>query len=111
MPMKFAEVMGAFLSFGGEDRIIWATGCMAFHPRPLIERFWAFEFPEMMLEGYGVPPLTKEIKKKVLGENAKRIIGLDVDGMLAEAAGDEFSDRGELAAAWTGGRVAAGATA
>ena len=110
-PLKFAEVIGAFLSFGGEDRIIWATGCVAFHPRPLVERFWNFEIPEMIVEGYGVPPLTKEIKRKILSENAKRIIGLDVDGMLAESKGDEFSDRGQLAAPWTGGRVGAGAAA
>jgi predicted TIM-barrel fold metal-dependent hydrolase len=111
MPLKFAEVMGAFLSFGGEDRLIWASGCVAFHPRPLVERFWEFEIPEMLIEGYGVPPLTKEIKRKILSENAKRIIGLDVDGMLAESKGDEFSDRSELAAPWTGGRVSAGAAA
>ena len=58
-----------------------------------------------------MPPLTTEIKRKVLSENVKRIVGLDVDGMLAQSKGDEFSDRSELAAPWTGGRVAAGAPA
>ncbi|HEX6310010.1 MAG TPA: amidohydrolase family protein [Acidimicrobiia bacterium] len=106
-PMKFAEVLGAFLSFGAEDRIIWATGCVAFHPRPLIERFWNFEFPPLLTEGYGVPPLTEEIKAKILSGNAARLIGLDLDEMARQSAGDEFSDRGELAEPWTGGRVAA----
>ncbi len=111
MPMKFAEVLGSFLSFGAEDRIIWATGCIAFHPRPLVERFWNFEFPPMLTEGYGVPPLTKEIKAKILSGNVARIVGLDLDEMTRQSAGDEFSDRDELAAPWTGGRVAAAAAA
>jgi predicted TIM-barrel fold metal-dependent hydrolase len=106
-PMKFAEALGAFLSFGAEDRIVWATGCVAFHPRPLIEKFWAFEFPEIMTEGYGVPQITKEIKAKILGGNSARMLGLDFDDMAKQSAGDEFSDRDILASPWSGGRVAA----
>jgi predicted TIM-barrel fold metal-dependent hydrolase len=107
-PMKFAELMGAFLSFGAEDRIVWATGCMAFHPKPLLDAFMAFQFPDMMIEGYGVPPMTPEVKAKILGTNAARILGLDLDAMAKQCEGDEFSDRTELAPPWTGGRVAAG---
>jgi predicted TIM-barrel fold metal-dependent hydrolase len=109
MPMKFAEVLGAFLSFGGEDRIVWATGCVAFHPQPLLEKFWNFEFPPMLTEGYGVPPLTTEIKRKILGENAARIVGLDLKQMQVDAADDEFAGRAqdEVAPPWSGGRVAA----
>ncbi|HZP28389.1 MAG TPA: amidohydrolase family protein [Acidimicrobiia bacterium] len=106
MPMKFAEVLGTFLSFGAEDRVVWATGCMAFHPRPLVEKFWNFEFPELLVEGYGVPPLTREIKKKILAENAARILGLDLKQMQADAGNDEFAGTTSYAPPWSGGRVA-----
>ncbi|MBA2523120.1 MAG: amidohydrolase family protein, partial [Solirubrobacterales bacterium] len=50
-PLKFAEILAAFLMAGAADRIIWGTGCTALHPRPLIEAFWDFQLPETLIEG------------------------------------------------------------
>jgi predicted TIM-barrel fold metal-dependent hydrolase len=77
-PMNFAEVLAELLVWGGPERIIWSTGPTAVHPQPLIEAFWEFQFPEMLLEN-GVPPLTDEIKRMILGENALRMMGKDPD--------------------------------
>ncbi|MGW5106012.1 amidohydrolase family protein [Nocardia sp. NPDC004123] len=101
-PRKFLRILGEMLASGGGDRIMWATGCMAGHPRPMLEAFWDLEMPEDLVEGYGYPELTKEIKRKILGENAARIIGLDIDEMKRTMAGDEFSELSELAAMWSG---------
>jgi hypothetical protein len=88
MPLKFAEVLGRFLMTGAWDRIIWATGCTALHPRPLLEAFWSFEMPEHLMAGYGFPPLSPQLKQAILGGNIARILGLEVaartDGALAE---------------------------
>lgn len=105
-PRRFAEAMGAFLAtHDGAHRIIWATGCMAAHPRPLIEAFWNLETPRDLIEEYGVEPLTKEAKKAILGSNFLRMHGIDEGELRARIAGDEF-DTTELAAPW-GGRVEA----
>jgi predicted TIM-barrel fold metal-dependent hydrolase len=77
-PMNFAEVLAELLVWGGPERIIWSTGPTAVHPQPLIEAFWEFQFPEMLLEN-GVPPLTDDIKRMILGENALRMMGKDPD--------------------------------
>jgi len=88
-PLKFAEILSAFLMTGAADRIIWGTGCTALHPRPLIEAFWDFELPEALMAGYGLPPLSRELKQAILGGNIARILGLEVEpndvaGALAE---------------------------
>ena len=101
-PRRFAEAMATFLSVPfGADRIIWGTGCDLAHPRPLIEAFWNFEMPEDLLEGWGVPPLTQEAKKKILGANFLRIHGIDPDDVRKRVAGDEF-DTDELLEPWSG---------
>lgn len=105
-PRRFAEAMGAFLAtHGGPQRIIWGTGCIAAHPRPLIEAFWNLETPRDLIEERGVEPLTKEAKKAILGGNFLRMHGIDEDKLRARIAGDEF-DTTELAPPW-GGRVEA----
>jgi predicted TIM-barrel fold metal-dependent hydrolase len=101
-PRRFAEILGTFLAYGAFDRVIWATGAMAVHPRPFLEAFWELEMPRDLVEDYGFPELTPEIKRGILGENAARIVGLDVEHMQREVAGDEFSAREELAPPWSG---------
>jgi len=82
-PMNFAEVLAELLVWGGPERIIWSTGPTAVHPQPLIEAFWEFQFPDVLLEN-GVPPLTNEIKRMILGENALRMMGEDPDNVRSK---------------------------
>jgi len=100
-PRKFADILAAFLMTGAADRIIWGTGCTALHPRPLIEAFWSFEWPEAMTDGYGLPPLTPELKQAILGGNIARILGLDLDA-IARTGGAGDATSGELAEPWSG---------
>jgi predicted TIM-barrel fold metal-dependent hydrolase len=106
-PRRFAEVLGTFLSFGAGQRIVWATGAMAVHPRPLLEAFWNLEMPRDLVEDYGMPELTTDVKRAILGENHARILGLDIAAMRRETEGDEFSGRDELAPMWSGAGAAA----
>ncbi|MFF4020738.1 amidohydrolase family protein [Streptomyces sp. NPDC001843] len=101
---RFLEAIGAFLEVGAADRIIWATGCDAAHPRPLIETFWDMEMPRDLVEERDVPELTKEIKAKILGKNFLRLHGIDEKELRDRIAGDEF-DTDKLATPW-GGRIA-----
>jgi len=84
-PMNFAEVLAELLVWGGPERIVWSTGPTAIHPQPIIEAFWEFQFPDAMLEN-GVPPLTDEIKRMILGENALRMMGKDPDEVKSKLA-------------------------
>lgn len=100
-PRRFAEAIGAFLERGGADRLIWATGCDAVHPRPVLEAFQRFTMPEDLVEGLGYPVLTPEVKAAILGGNFLRMHGMDPADVRARIAGDEF-DTDDLAPAWGG---------
>jgi len=84
---KFAEIMGEFLLAGGEDRLLWATGCSFTHPQPVLDAFLDFEMPPELVEG-GYPELTTEIKRKILGLNFARLHHLDVEELGRAIAGD-----------------------
>jgi uncharacterized protein len=100
-PWKFAEIIGTLIDVGATDRIIWALGGAAIHSRAFEERMWAFEFPEELQVRYGLPPLTEEAKRGILGENAARILGLDIAAFRRKTHGDEFAKPRELEAAWS----------
>lgn len=102
-PRRFGEALARLLAAGGEDRIVLATGCTLVHARPTIEAIAAFEIPEDIRETYDAPEFTKEIKRKVLGENYLRLHGFDPDQVRRDIEGDDWAQRrpAELATPWS----------
>jgi predicted TIM-barrel fold metal-dependent hydrolase len=105
-PRKFAEIIGTFMFWGGANRLIWATGCIALHPRPFVEAFWRLKMPKDLIDDYGFPPLTPEVKQATLSGNIARILGLDLEAIKQTIACDEFAKQTQLAAPWSGVAVA-----
>ena len=101
-PRKFAEIIGTLMSAGATDRILWAIGGLMLHSRPFEEAFWRFEMPRDLVEGYGFPELTEEVKRKILGLNAARLMGLDADKMQQAMSKDEFAKPRRLPEPWSG---------
>lgn len=103
-PLRFAHLVGSLLQAGAENQILWATGVMATHPRPLLEKFWQFEMPQDLQQGYGYPALTREIKQKILAGNFARLHKLDLAELAAAIPNDARRQRqqqGELAEPWS----------
>jgi predicted TIM-barrel fold metal-dependent hydrolase len=102
-PRRFAEFIGLFMQSGAADRIVFASGCTLAHPRPLIEKLLEFEMPEDLVEGFGYPQMTDEIKRGILGENYLRMHGIDKDSFLASIEDDQWSQRQQagLAEPWS----------
>ena len=65
-PRKFAEIIGTLMFWGGANRLIWPTGYIALHPRAFVEAFWRFKMPKDLMEDYGFPPLTPDVKQATL---------------------------------------------
>ena len=90
-PRRFAHIIGTLLRYGGPDRILYATGCAVNHADPILERFMAFEMPPDLVDGYGYPELTLEVKRQMLGANIARIHDLDIPGVIDKIANDRWS--------------------
>ena len=90
-PRRFAHIIGTLLRYGGPERILYATGCAVNHADPILERFMAFEMPEELVDGYGYPELTTDVKRLMLGANIARIHGLDVAGIGKRISADGWT--------------------
>ena len=91
-PKRFATIIGTLLQYAGPEQILFATGCAVSHPDPILRAFSKFEMPEDLREGYDFPAITPEIKRKILGENMARLLGIGADAMQ-RARNDEWSRR------------------
>jgi predicted TIM-barrel fold metal-dependent hydrolase len=77
-PEYFAHVISELLFWIGEDRILYGSDYAIWSPKWLIEKFMAFELPESVSKETGVK-LSLETKKKILGLNAARLYGIDIE--------------------------------
>src|ERR687888_296199 len=76
-PLECAHVLGTLLRDLGPDYVMWGTDSALWgNPQWQIDAFRKFQIPDQLVEGYGYPKLTPEIKAKVFGQNAARIWNL-----------------------------------
>ena len=94
-PLEAAHVLGKLLAALGPERIVWGTDSTWYgSPQPLIDAFRAFHIPERLQAEHGYPPLTPEVKERILSANAQALYGV-TDTMLHNA--DRERDRAWVA--------------
>jgi uncharacterized protein len=91
-PRYFAEMMAELLYWLGPDRILYSADYGIWHPKWIIEDFLNFEMPEDLKKEYGVD-LTFETKKKILGENAAKLWGIDIEQQKKKLKNDELAKK------------------
>jgi uncharacterized protein len=101
-----SEALAQFIGFAGVHKLLFASGCMHFHPRPVIEAIAALRFDDRTLERYRIEQPTWEDKAAVLGGNYARMAGIDIPAVQQSIEQDEFSasrpSSGEDWRAWRG---------
>ena len=91
-PREAAHVLGKLLLAVGEDHVLWGTDSIWYGtPQPEIDAFRAFQIPEDYREKYGYPELTPIVKEKILGLNAARVYGIDVEKARHAAEHDDLA--------------------
>ncbi len=77
-PGYFAHVISELLFWVGPDKILYGSDYGIWTPKWLIDKFMAFEIPADVTKETG-SVLTMENKIKILGLNAARLYGIDVE--------------------------------
>lgn len=86
------EILGRLLKAIGPERIIWGTDSVWWgSPQWQIDALKAFQISEQLQEQKGYPALTDEIRAKILGLNAARLYGVDVEATRCTLAEDAFA--------------------
>ena len=79
--------MAELLFWLGPDKLLFASDYAIWTPKWLVEKFWNYQIPEDIAAERGVQ-LTDEIKEKILGLNAARLYGVDVEAKKAKLRAD-----------------------
>lgn len=91
-PVEAAHVLGKLLNAVGEDNVLWGTDAIWYGPtQAAVDTFRAFQIPKAMQEEFGYPALTDAIKEKILGLNAARVYGIDVDKARSNMGRDDLA--------------------
>ena len=107
-PVEAAHVLGKLIRRVGADNVIWGTDSIWFgSPQPLIDAFRTFQIPAAMCEEFGYQPLTDEVRRKILCENAARVYGLDLGAIDALKAEHDRTWARELADRYEHGQLRA----
>ena len=84
-PRYFAEMMAELLFWVGEDKLLFASDYGIWQPKWLIEKFMAFEMPEDLKAETGTD-LTLDVKRKILGLNAAKLYGIDIEAQKSKVS-------------------------
>ena len=91
-PTEAAHVLGKLLKYVGPDNVLWGTDAIWYGPtQAAVDAFRAFQIPESMQAAYGYPALTPEVKEKILGLNAARVYGIDLETARSNMGSDDVA--------------------
>lgn len=90
MPREALKRLGKAMMYVGPDRLLWGSEAFVWpNVQGYIELFTDLEMPANLQEDYGFPPITREDKRKILGENYAGMLGIDVGQTLKAIHGSD----------------------
>jgi uncharacterized protein len=79
-PRRVQEHLGRLLQMVGAEKILWGSeAALAGGPAPYLKAFMELEIPADLRSGYGYPQITLDDKRKILGENFAKLMGVDIE--------------------------------
>ena len=88
-PNVCAHFLGQIIQAYGVDNVMFGTDSIWWGgPQWQIEAFRRFQIPEALQEEFGYAPITDEDKAKILGLNAARVYGIDVEAQRNQLPDD-----------------------
>jgi uncharacterized protein len=91
-PEKCCHMLGQMLQTAGPDRILWGTDSIwNGSPQSQIERLRRLKMPQKLIDKHRYPELTDEVKGKILGLNAAKLFGVDVQAARQAIKADKLT--------------------
>lgn len=91
-PDMCLHMLGQMIQSAGADHILWGTDSIwNGSPQSQIERMRRLTMKEELIEKYQYPQLTDEIKNQILGLNAAKLFGIDVQAELKKIKTDKLT--------------------
>lgn len=91
-PDQAAHLLGKLLKYMGDERICWGTDALWYgSPQDQIQAFRSFQISPEFQEKYGYPALTSKMRANILGLNAARIHGMDIEQLMKAKNADSVA--------------------
>lgn len=97
-PRLFARTLATLFKAVGSDRLMFGSGNNLTHPRPLLEAFRDYQFPDDITQELALPPWSEQDRRNILGLNALRLLGRTPESVIAGVDGDLFQRARDIAA-------------
>ncbi|HJT79007.1 MAG TPA: amidohydrolase family protein [Gemmataceae bacterium] len=91
-PVMCMHMLGQMVQVAGADHILWGTDSIwNGSPQSQIVRLRKLKMKPELMDRYGYPELTDDIKKQIFGLNAARLFGVDVEAKRRAIKADRLS--------------------
>ncbi|HLJ09822.1 MAG TPA: amidohydrolase family protein [Planctomycetaceae bacterium] len=91
-PDMCLHMLGQMIQTAGADHIVWGTDSIwNGSPQSQIERMRRLKMKDELIEKFGYPQLTDEIKNQILGFNAAKLFGIDIQAELKRIKADKLT--------------------
>jgi hypothetical protein len=93
-PDSAAHIVGKLVKHIGENNVLYGSDCIWYgSPQDQIQAFRAFQISDALQEKHGYAKITPELRARILGLNAARPYGVDIDEVLKRARSDVLGRR------------------
>jgi predicted TIM-barrel fold metal-dependent hydrolase len=92
MPEKCMHMLGQMIQVAGADHILWGTDSIwGGSPQSQIERLRRLKMKPELMEKYKYSELTNDIKNQIIGLNAAKVFGVDVNAKRQAIKADKLT--------------------
>jgi predicted TIM-barrel fold metal-dependent hydrolase len=95
---SIGHLLGKLLNSFGADHILWGTDSIWYGtPQWQIDALKTYQMPQRLMDEFGYPQITDDIRAKIFGLNAAALYGIDVDAVRCSIPGSQLTQvRNEL---------------
>jgi uncharacterized protein len=87
------HLLGKLVTTFGADHILWGTDSIWYgSPQWQIDALKSFRMPQQLMDQFGYPEITTDMKRQILGLNASRLYDIDVEEVRCTLPGDRLAE-------------------